>query len=89
MMKISKKENDIAHKLLSFLEEATEWSTKLSRAPNVFDALRESEAELKHSNFLAYLLRTDENHKLGDKFLKQFLAEVLTAASRKQDIEVL
>ena len=89
MMKISKKENDIAHKLLSFLEEATEWSTKLSRAPNVFDALRESEAELKHSNFLAYLLRTDENHKLGDKFLKLFLAEVLIAASRKQDIEVL
>ena len=40
---------------------------------NVFDVLRYSEYEIRHSNVLAWLLKPGETHGLGDKFLRRFL----------------
>lgn len=40
---------------------------------NVFDVLRYSEYEIRHSNVLAWLLTPGETHGLGDKFLRRFL----------------
>ena len=40
---------------------------------NVFDVLRYSEYEIRHSNVLAWLLTPGETHGLGDKFLRRFM----------------
>ena len=40
---------------------------------NVFDVLRYSEYEIRHSNVLAWLLKPGETHGLGDKFLRRFM----------------
>ena len=44
---------------------------------NLFDVLRVSRTEIRHSNFLAWLLDPNANHFLGDKFLRVFFTEVL------------
>ena len=51
------------------LDELDKWS---SRA-NIFDILSVSSMEIRHSNFLSWLLDPHENHGLGDYFLKRFL----------------
>ncbi len=49
--------------------------------PNVFEALGAVRSELRHSNFLAYLLDPSQNHGLGDIFLRQFLLRPLAIGS--------
>ena len=50
------------------------------KKPNIFKVLSISKKEIRHSNFLAWLLDPSESHKLGGVFLKRFLREVgLTA----------
>ncbi|MNB78416.1 hypothetical protein D3C75_251190 [compost metagenome] len=44
---------------------------------NPFKVLRVSQHEIRHSNMLGWLLNPQENHQLGDIFLKKMLAEVL------------
>ena len=44
---------------------------------NVFDALGVARAEIKHSNFLAWLLNPAESHGLGDLFLRAVLMDIL------------
>ncbi len=41
--------------------------------PNIFRILSIEQMEIRHSNFLAWLLDPAGNHKLGDRFLKQLL----------------
>ena len=45
---------------------------------NIFDCLRLTRTEIRHSNFIAWLLDPNETHKLKDYFLKQFLIKVLS-----------
>ena len=47
--------------------------------PNIFQILRISKTEIRHSNFLAWLLDANQSHKLGDTFLKRFLRQVFTS----------
>ena len=44
---------------------------------NIFAVLKLEKQEIRHSNFLAWLLAPDQNHGLGDKFLKRFLQAAL------------
>ena len=44
--------------------------------PNIFQILRITKNEIRHSNFLSWLLDPNQSHKLGDIFLKRFLREV-------------
>lgn len=44
---------------------------------NIFDCLRLTRAEIRHSNFLAWLLDPNETHGFNNLFLKEFLKEVL------------
>ena len=44
---------------------------------NIFDCLKLTRAEIRHSNFLAWLLNPNETHGLKDKFLKDFLIKIL------------
>ena len=47
--------------------------------PNIFQILRISKTEIRHSNFLAWLLDANQSHKLGDIFLKRFIRQVFTS----------
>lgn len=44
--------------------------------PNIFRILKISKTEIRHSNFLAWLLDPDESHNLRDAFLKRFLLDI-------------
>lgn len=44
---------------------------------NIFDCLKLTRAEIRHSNFLAWLLDPNETHGLNDFFLKEFLKKIL------------
>jgi hypothetical protein len=46
--------------------------------PNIFQILKISKNEIRHSNFLSWLLDPEGSHKLGDIFLKRFLREVFS-----------
>lgn len=51
------------------LDELLPWTGKF----NLFDVLKISRAEIRHSNMLGWLLNPNENHGLGDRFLKGIL----------------
>ena len=44
---------------------------------NIFDALGIVNAEIRHSNFLAWLLDPGESHGMGGLFLKAVLMDLL------------
>lgn len=47
---------------------------------NIFDALGIARIEIRHSNYLAWLLAPGESHGQGELFLKAFLMDVLRRA---------
>ncbi|WP_419172621.1 PD-(D/E)XK nuclease family protein [Halobacteriovorax sp.] len=47
---------------------------------NIFNVLKISEMEIRHSNTLGWLLDPNESHKLGDKFLRRFLSGAILHA---------
>ena len=52
---------------------------------NIFEAIGAVWQELRHSDFLAFLLDPQQNHGLGDAFLKRLLQKVLVSA---RDVEM-
>lgn len=46
--------------------------------PNIFEILRVANTEIRHSNFLAWILDPNNSHNLKDVFLRWFLKEVLS-----------
>lgn len=54
---------------ISCLDELLPWTGKF----NLFDVLKISRTEIRHSNMLGWLLNPNENHGLGDAFLKGIL----------------
>src|SRR4051812_3595847 len=48
---------------------------------NIFDALGITRAEIRHSNFLAFILDPAESHGQGQLFLKAILMDVLKEAT--------
>ena len=46
------------------------------KEPNIFRAMQIERHELRHSDFLGYLLDPNESHGLGDIFLRKFLRDV-------------
>ena len=53
---------------------------------NIFDILKTSYHEIRHSNILAWLLNPQENHNLGDLFISNFIREVIKGYKDKYDI---
>lgn len=56
--------------------ELEELETRLAEF-NIFEALGAVRQELRHSDFLAFLLNPSQNHGLDDDFLKRFLKRTL------------
>lgn len=52
---------------------------------NIFDCLRLTRAEIRHSNFLAWLLDPNETHGFEDYFLKKFLK--LAIRNKKSELK--
>ncbi len=55
---------------------------------NVFEVLGAVSQEIRHSNFLAWLLDPSGNHGLGDYFLKRFLWKT-TSLGREQGVHTI
>ena len=53
------------------LDELQKWENHF----NLFDVLRASRTEIRHSNVLAWLLNPLENHNLGDSFIRMLCQE--------------
>ena len=49
---------------------------RLRREVNIFDILKIADAEIRHSNILAWLLDPNQNHGLGDAFLKDLFRQI-------------
>lgn len=54
---------------------------------NIFTALKLHNNEIRHSNFLGWLMAPYENHGVGDYFLKEFLKEALKECSLNENIK--
>lgn len=55
------------------LDELLPWTGKF----NIFDVLKVSRTEIRHSNVLGWLLDANENHGLGDAFIKGILQRLV------------
>ncbi len=64
------------------LEPLTEWAGRF----NLFDILKISRAEIRHSNVLAWLLNPNENHGFGDSIIKGLIQFVVRSAEEEIDI---
>ncbi len=64
------------------LDPLSEWTSKF----NLFDVLKISRVEIRHSNMLAWLLNPNENHGFGDAILRGFIQFVVTSFSSDADI---
>lgn len=47
--------------------------------PNIFEVLKITNKEIRHSNFLAWLLNPNGYHGLGDLFIKRFLRQLFSS----------
>ena len=59
---------------ISCLDQLAPWTSKV----NIFDILKVSRTEIRHSNILSWLLDPSENHGIGEAFLFGLLGKVLT-----------
>ena len=86
---LSSKQDDAIKALEHFVthnDELLQLEERIGRF-NIFDALRATRDELKHSNFLAWLLDPTESHGQGALFLKAVLMDLLPRA-RENGFEV-
>jgi len=50
---------------------------------NIFESLDIVRQEIRHSNFLAWIMNPNESHDIGDYFLKRFLLKTSSLANRR------
>lgn len=58
---------------INCLDELFPWTNKF----NLFDVLKISRTEIRHSNILSWLLNPNENHGLGDAFFKTIIQTIV------------
>jgi hypothetical protein len=66
-------------RLLALIEDLDAFSQRFKSTSklNIFEAVGLRRQEIKHSNFLAFLLRPLEQHGLGDAFLRRLISKVI------------
>ena len=67
------------------LDALTKWSSRF----NLFDVLKISDTEIRHSNTLAWLLSPTENHGLGDALLRRLIQKVGSRLTGQDIFDVL
>ncbi|MDD3419959.1 MAG: PD-(D/E)XK nuclease family protein [Candidatus Gastranaerophilales bacterium] len=68
------------------LSDELEELNSLTNDFNIFTALKLHNNEIRHSNFLGWLMSPYENHGLGDYFLKEFLKQALIEFSQEEGV---
>lgn len=76
---MSHKERELLESFVVDNEDLDKLEAKLAQF-NLFEAIGVVRQELRHSNFLAFLLNPSQNHRLDDIFLKRLLKRVLLEA---------
>ena len=82
-MSIEKKDEEALREFLADIEcldALSPWTERF----NIFDILKISRTEIRHSNMLSWLLDPNENHGLGDKFLKNMFLKILKENEDKE-----
>lgn len=64
------------------LDPLSEWTSKF----NMFDILKITRTEIRHSNMLVWLLDPNENHGLGDNIIRGFIQYVITTFPYDKDV---
>lgn len=64
------------------LDPLAEWTSKF----NLFDILKITRTEIRHSNMLSWLLNPNENHGLGDSIIRGFIQYVTTTFPDEADV---
>lgn len=67
------------------LDRLTKWSNKF----NLFDVLKVSGTEIRHSNTLAWLLNPSENHGLGDTVIRRIIQKMSQAVDSSEIFHTL
>lgn len=67
---------------INCLAPLNEWTSKF----NMFDILKITRAEIRHSNVLGWLLDPNENHGLGAGVIKGFVQFIVNSFSDNQDV---
>jgi len=71
--------DEIKEKLSELVRDPTLEKLELQlKEPNIFYILKFEDAEIRHSNFLAWLLDPKQSHGLADLFLKRFLKDIFS-----------
>jgi hypothetical protein len=80
-----------SQQLLTLLEDSIEFA-KLNnhfKRFNPFKILSVDQFEIRHSNFLVWMLNPKANHNLGDFFLKKLLAKAFVHPNNLEDVNKL
>lgn len=64
------------------LEPLADWTSKF----NLFDILKITRTEIRHSNMLSWLINPNENHGLSDSVIRGFIQYVVTSFGEDVDI---
>jgi PD-(D/E)XK nuclease superfamily len=76
---MSKEEQNLLEKFIIENIELESLESLLAQF-NIFESIGAVKQELRHSDFLSFLLDPSQNHGLGDLFLKKFLKQILFKA---------
>jgi hypothetical protein len=87
--------NEPMHAQRSQVAADLNWLSKLRNDPlfqrleerhrefNIFESIGAQRRELRHSDFLAFLLNPYESHRLGSKFIQIFLSQLLSTSQAR------
>lgn len=78
---------ELYNKLLNESEKEIEELEAELRKPNIFNILEINEMEIRHSNFLKWLLDPNESHGLGNSFLIRVLRDL--AMEKENDLDIV
>ncbi len=88
-MKYSVEEKKVSS-LLNYLEnQSREDFNKWLTGVNIFEVLKISSAEIRHSNILGWLITPNENHSLGDKFFEKVILKIIENNSSVSEISMI
>lgn len=77
MLSVNQQRNEEAIKAflldINCLDALKPWISKV----NIFEILKVSRAEIRHSNILAWLLNANENHGLDDRFIRAIMHKLV------------
>lgn len=79
-------QKQLLEKLL--LSEDLEELNNLTNNFNIFNALKLQNNEIRHSNFLSWIMAPYESHKLGAYFLKEFLKSAIKEYSLNEKVKL-